>query len=75
MKIGNELVGILDHQVAVEGQVSRLAQGLDYGRPNGEVRDEMAVHDIDMNHGGATFGGTTDLVRQMGEIRRQNGWC
>src|SRR5882724_1795737 len=35
----------------------------------------MTVHNIDMNDGTAAGGGSTDLVRQMGEIGRQNRGC
>ncbi len=72
---GDELVGILDHQVAVERQVGDFAQGLHNRWSNGQVGDEMAVHDIDMDHRAATLGGTADLICQMGEVRRQNRRC
>ena len=71
----DELVGILDHQVTVKRQLSGLAQGLHDGRPDGQVGNEVAVHDVDMDYGPAAFGGTTNLVRQMGEIRRQYRRC
>src|SRR5882762_2907742 len=71
----DELVGILDHQVAVKRQVRRLPQGLHDRRANGQVWNEMPVHDVDVNHRTATFRGATDLVRQMGEISRQYRRC
>src|SRR4029077_7287884 len=74
-KDGNELVGILDHQVAVKGKVGDFAQGLHNRRSNRQVWDEMAVHDIDMDHRTTPLGGTADLISQMGEVRRQNRRC
>ena len=71
-KLRNELVRILDHQVAIERQIGRFAQRLHQRRAHGEIGHKMAVHDVHMDDGAAAFGGALDLVRQMGEISRQN---
>ena len=47
--------------------------GADDGRPDGDVRDEMAVHDVDMNLVGAAPFCRGDRVAQGGEVRRENG--
>ena len=49
----DEVVGIFDHHVAVEGQAGDLAEGLDHGWAEGDVGDEVAVHDINVDDGAA----------------------
>jgi hypothetical protein len=49
-KLFNKVVGIFDHQVAVERQTGDLAQRLDHGGPHGEVGDKVPVHDVDMEN-------------------------
>ena len=66
-------VGVLDHQVAVELQFGDGPDGLDDGRPEADVRDEVAVHDIDVNDGAATALGCGDLVGEMREVRGEDG--
>src|SRR5580704_13192428 len=61
-KGGDEFVGILDHQVAIEGQLGVFAQGGDDGRADGEVGDEVTVHYVDMDDGSAPALGGSDLV-------------
>ena len=39
---------LLDHQMAVERQPAVRAAGLDDGRTDGEVGDEVAVHDVEV---------------------------
>jgi hypothetical protein len=68
-KGGDELVRVLDHQVAVERQMGHLAQALDHHWPNGDVGHKMAVHHIHVDDGSAAPAGRGDLIRQMGEIR------
>ncbi len=41
--------GFLDHQVHVQGQVRRFADGPDHIGPDGYVRDKMSIHDIHVN--------------------------
>ena len=74
-KLGNELVRILDHQVAIERQLGHLAQGLHQRRSHGQVGHEMTVHDIHMDDCAAARGSVAHLVRQMGEVSRQNRGC
>ena len=73
-KRGDELVGILDHQVAIERQVGDLAQAFHHRRPDGDVGHKMAVHDVDVDDRAAAALGRGNLVRQMGKIRREDGW-
>ena len=73
-KGGDEFVGVLDHQVAVERQVGGLAQALDHRRPDGDVGHEMAVHHVHVDDRAAAPLGRGNLIGQMGKIRRQDGW-
>ena len=70
---GDEGVGVLDHQVAVERQLGDGAQGLDHGRAEGDVGDKVAVHDIDVDDGAAAALGRGDFVGEMGEVGGEDG--
>ncbi len=72
-EIGDIAVGIFNHQVHVEGQVRHLARRFDDQRTDGDVRHEMAVHDIHMHIIGAGRLDGTDFFPEAGKIRRQNG--
>jgi len=74
-EVGNVAVWIFDHQVAVERQLRGLPQRLHYWWADGDVGDEMSVHDIDVNERGSAFGSAANLLRQMGEVRRENRRC
>ena len=66
---GDELVGVIDHQVAVERQAGTFAQAGHHGWTDGDVGDEVAVHDVDVDGGAATALGRGNLVGQVCEIR------
>src|SRR5208337_3639387 len=72
-KGGDEFVGVIDHQVAVEGQAGGLAQAGNHGRAEGQVGDEVAVHDIDVDGRAAAALGCGDLIGQAGKIRGEDG--
>ena len=72
---GDEGVGILDHQVAVERELGDRADGLDHGRAEGDVGDEVAVHDVDVDDGAAAALGRGDFVGEMGEVGGEDGEC
>src|SRR5690606_14074192 len=69
-----------DHQVAVEHLGGQRAQRRHHQRPDGEVGDEMAVHDVDVDIVGATLVDGPDLLAEAGEIGGEdrggdaNGW-
>jgi hypothetical protein len=71
---GDEFVGILDHQVAIERELGVLAEGGDDGRADSDVGDEMAIHDVDMDDAAAAALGRGDFVGEAGEIRGKNRW-
>jgi hypothetical protein len=51
------------------------SSGLDHRRAEGDVGDEVAVHDVDVDDGAAAALGCCDFVGKMGEIGAQNGEC
>ena len=70
---GDEGVGVLDHQVAVERELGDGADGLDHGRAEGDVGDEVAVHDVDVDDGAAAALGRGDFVGEVGEVGGEDG--
>src|SRR5208283_2123465 len=74
-KCRNEFVGILDHQMTIERRLGNLPQRLHYRRTEGEIGDEMSIHNVDMDDAGATFLGGAYLLAETGEVRRKNRRC
>jgi len=61
--------------VHVERRFGDASNRLHDRRTDGDVGDEMSVHDIDVNERGSAFGSAANLLRQMGEVRRENRRC
>ena len=57
----------------IHGEVCKLANGLDDARSEGNIGDEPAVHDINVDPICATLDGLTDLISQLAEICGKNG--
>ena len=74
-EVREKVVGILDHEVAVERELRHPAQGLDHGRPEGNVRHEVAVHDVDVDDGSAAALGCCNFVGEVREVGGQDGEC
>ena len=68
-----EHLGRPDHQVGLERQRRVLAGRGDDVRPEGEVRDELAVHDVALEAVAAGGLQRRHLVAQAGEVRREDG--
>ena len=62
-------LGILDHQVDVQGQSGGPAQGFGHRGADGDIGDEMAVHDVHVNPVDAGLLRFPDVLRQAAEIR------
>ena len=71
-EVRDEGVGVLDHEVAVERQFGDRPDGFDDRRPEADVRDEVAVHDIDVDDGAAATLSRGDLVSEMREVRGED---
>ncbi len=57
-----------DHQMAIEEGIAVRPKRLDDIRPEGNVRHEMPVHDIEMNPVRAGLGDIGDFLSELGEI-------
>jgi hypothetical protein len=73
-EFSNEKIRIFDHQVAIERDFDRFTKPLHNGWTNGDVRDEVAVHDVDMKHGAAAVNGELRVGAELREVGGQNGW-
>ena len=71
----NKFVRILDHQVAVERQLRRLAQRLHHRRTQCKVRDKVPIHNIHMDDTSSAFARGAHLLAQPGKISRKNRRC
>ena len=69
-KFGNEEIGILDHKVTIERDFELAAKRADHGRADGEIRDEVAVHDVEVENGAAAVDG---LLGVGGKLRKVGG--
>jgi hypothetical protein len=70
----DEFVGIVDHHVAVEGQMGDAAQGLDYRWAQSEVGHKVTVHHVDMNDGSPASLSGAHLFAKSCEVGGKNGW-
>ena len=64
----NILIGVLDHEVAVEGQVGAPTQGRHNSWTDGDVGDEMTVHDIQVDDIRTCLFHRLDLFAEAAEI-------
>ena len=74
MKASQIRIDRRDHQVDVERQFGVLAQGSQDGRAEAHVRNEMAVHDVQMQPIGAGRFDRGDFLPQPAEIGGQQAW-
>src|ERR1700745_3926065 len=70
---GDESVGLFDHQVTIEGHPRDLAKRGDHGRADRKIRNEMAVHDVDVENSGSALDGGLRLFAEPCEVSRENG--
>jgi hypothetical protein len=68
-----EVVRVLDHQVAVQGDIRHLADGRNHRRTDREVRDKMPVHHVQMEQGRSRCNRLIYLLAKTSKICRQNG--
>ena len=72
-KRGDEFVGSFDHQVTIEGHPRDLAKRGDHGRADRKIRNEMAVHDVDVENSGSALDGGLRIFAEPCEVSRENG--
>jgi len=58
--------------VDIQVQARDLTDAFDHRRPNGDIGDEVAVHDVHVQDGDAGALDARDIVGQAGKVRRQN---
>ena len=68
------MIGMLDHKMDVERKTCLAAHGRDDRRTEGNVIDEMPIHDVAVNPIGAGCLHPMDFVAESREIGGQNGW-
>ena len=61
-------LGLDDHEMHIERELRQLPDRLDYLGAKGEVRDEPAIHHVDVNPVGAAGLEARDVVREMPEV-------
>src|ERR1700758_4152485 len=70
---GDEFVGLFDHQVTIERDPGDPAKRGDHGRADCKIRNEMAVHDVDVENSGSALDGSLRFFAEPCEVSRENG--
>jgi hypothetical protein len=71
---GNELVRTFDHEMTVERDTGGLAETSDHGGADGEIGDNVAVHDVHVENRGSAFHGGLRFCAEASEVSGKNGW-
>ncbi len=61
---------LFNHQMHVQVRPGYFSDGLDDRRSDGEVGHEVAIHDVQVEHGGAPALHARDLLSQARKVRR-----
>jgi hypothetical protein len=67
------MIRMLDHEMDIERELGVFADSRDDRGPEGNIIDEMAIHDVEMEPIGARFFDQVDLRFKMREIGGENG--
>jgi hypothetical protein len=65
-------VGLLDHEMDVQRYGRHALQRADDGNPDGDIRDEVPVHDVNVNQVGASPFDSPHRVAKGGEVGGEN---
>ena len=71
--VGQAPLGRLDHEVRIQDQGRDPAERPDDRGADGQVGQEVAVHHVDVDDGGAAGFDLPDRFAQVGEVGRQEG--
>jgi hypothetical protein len=77
-EVGDLAFRPIDHQVHVDhrtGGVDAVGQGRNHVRAERDRRDEVAVHDVDVDDAGASRQYLVDLAAEPAEICREDRGC
>ena len=72
-ELGGVRVGVLDHQVNIERERAGIAHGAHDDGTEGQVRHEVAVHDVDVDPVRTCVSDGADLVAQAAKVSGQDG--
>ena len=70
---GHELVNGLDHQMHVHGHLGVRTNCLEHERANGQIRNVVVVHHVEVDPVGAAFDNVAHLLPETGEVGGKNG--
>ncbi len=70
----NVFFGLDDHQVHIDHAFGGSADGFHDERPDRDIGDESAVHDIDVDPIGPSGVHSLDFSRKAAKIRRKDRW-
>src|SRR5204863_5306001 len=68
------MISVLDPEMDVERQICELANNRDDSRAEGNVIDEMSIHDVAMNPIGPGLLNPANFIGQSGKIGGEDGW-
>ena len=69
-----ELAWVNNHQVDVKRLLANLGDGLKNGKSETDVGHENAVHDVEVEPVGFTTVNHINILGQVGEVSRKEGW-
>lgn len=61
-------IRIVNHEMHIDRQIGDLADALDNRFANGQIRDKVVVHHIDVNH--VRIRNALEIAFEIAEIRR-----
>lgn len=62
------VIGTVDHEVDVEEHLGVSTDGFDHGGAEGDVVNEVAVHDVEVEPFGTSVFGAVDFFFDVGEV-------
>ena len=62
------MIGVLDHEMHIDREFRILSDQIDNCRPEGNIIDEMSIHNVAVNPVGASLLDSLDFVSQSGEV-------
>jgi hypothetical protein len=71
-KLGNEKVRVFDHEVTIDRHLNDFTQPRDDRGTDGDVGNEVAVHNVDMEDCAATFDRKLRIAAELREVGRKD---
>ena len=70
---GDEFVRPFNHEMTIEWDFRDFAKRGYDRRPDGDIRDEVAIHHVHVENGGTSFDSGLDFRAETSEVSRQDG--